>query len=166
MAMPKGKVHDKYAPKSLQECIEIPHKPIQLIAELFLSGKEFSVGQLAKAMKLSNTNARIQLDFLIKHKLVYLHRWDKTHSHNWTAMFIAGDKPHAPSPNMKNALTIKKPEPPPPPPPKPLSATAADAAAQLAHLKELASALVPIRTPEEQHAVNWAYWEHLAGRAA
>ena len=164
MVMPKGRVHDKYAPKSLQECIEIPHKPIQLIADLFLAGNEYSVGQIAKAMKLSNTNARIQLDFLIKHKLVYLHRWDKTHSHNWTAMFIAGDKPHAPPPNMKNALAIKKAAP-PPPPPKPLSATAADAAAQLAHLKELASALVPIRTPEEQHAVNWAYWEHLAGRA-
>ena len=124
MAMPKGKVHDKYAPKSLQECIEIPHKPIQLIADLFLAGDEYSVGQLAKAMKLSNTNARIQLDFLIKHKLVYLHRWDKTHSHNWTAMFIAGDKPHAPSPNMKNALTIKKPvEPPEPPKPPPPTTT-------------------------------------------
>lgn len=165
MAMPKGRVHDKYAPKSLQECIEIPHKPIQLIADLFLAGDEYSVGQLAKAMKLSNTNARIQLDFLIKHKLVYLHRWDKTHSHNWTAMFKAGDKPHAAPPNMKNALAIKK-EAPPPPPPKPLSATAADAAAQLAHLKELASVLVPKRTPEEQREINQQYWEHLARRAA
>ena len=165
MAMPKGRVHDKYAPKSLQECIEIPHKPIQLIADLFLAGNEYSVGQLAKAMKLSNTNARIQLDFLIKHKLVYLHRWDKTHSHNWTAMFKAGDKPHAAPPNMKNALAIKKAAP-PPPPPKPLSATAADAAAQLAHLKELASVLVPKRTEAEQREINQQYWEHLARRAA
>ena len=165
MAMPKGKVHDKYAPKSLQECIEIPHKPIQLIAELFLSGEEFSVGRLAKAMKLSNTNARIQLDFLIKHKLVYLHRWDKTFSHNWTAIFKAGDKPHAPSPSMKNALAIKKPAP-PPPPPKPMSVTEAEAAEQIRHLKDLAAALIPVRSAQEQHEVNWNYWRHISGEAA
>ena len=160
MAMPKGKVHDKYAPKSLQECVEIPHKPIQLIAELFLSGKEFSVGQLAKAMKLSNTNARIQLDFLIKHKLVYLHRWDKTHSHNWTAMFIAGDKPHAPSPNMKNALTIKKPEPPPPPPPVVVPPPPPS------YFQELSRALVPVRDEQGRREVNWMYWKHIAREAA
>ena len=160
MAMPKGKVHDKYTPKSLQECVEIPHKPIQAIAELFLSGKEFSVGQLAKAMKLSNTNARIQLDFLIKHKLVYLHRWDKTHSHNWTAMFIAGDKPHAPSPNMKNALTIKKPEPPPPPPPVVVPPPPPS------YFVELSRALIPERDEQAKREVNWMYWKYLAGEAA
>lgn len=158
MIMPKrGKVHDKYAPKALEECFEIPYKPIQLIAELFLSGEEFSVGQLAKAMKLSNTNARLQLDFLVKHKLVYLHRWDKTHSHNWTAMFKAGDKPHAAPPNMKNALAIKKPEPPPPPPPPAEPPPAG-------YFAELSAALVPIRYPEEQHAVNWDYWNYIARR--
>ena len=160
MAMPKGRVHDKYAPKSLQECIEIPHKPIQLIADLFLAGDEYSVGQLAKAMKLSSTNARIQLDFLIKHKLVYLHRWDKTHSHNWTAMFIAGDKPHAPSPSMKNALTIKKPEPPPEPPKPPAPPPPPS------YFQELTAALVPKRSTNEQREVNWMYWKHLAREAA
>lgn len=160
MAMPKGKVHDKYAPKSLQECLEIPYKPVQLIAELFLAGDEYSVGQLAKAMKLSNTNARIQLDFLIKHKLVYLHRWDKTHSHNWTAMFIAGDKPHVPSPNMKNALTIKKPEPPPEPPKPPAPPPPPS------YFQELARALIPERDEQAKREVNWMYWKYLAGEAA
>ena len=161
MAMPKkGKVHDNYSPKSLKECLDIPYKPIQMIAELFLSGNEYNVVQMAEHMGISRTNARVQLDFLLKHKLVYLHRWDKTYSHNWTAMFKMGNKPHAPSPNMKNALKLNKPEPPPPPPvvvapPPPPS-----------YFDELSKALIPARDEQARHEVNWMYWKYLAGEAA
>ena len=166
MVMPKrGKILDKFEPKSLQECLGLPYKPITVAAELFLTKEECSVVQMAKHMGISRTNARIQLDFLLKHKLVYLHRWDKTHSHNWTAMFKAGDKPHAAPPSMKNALAIKKPEP-APPPPKPLTVSEAEAAEQLAYLKELAVALVPQRSANEQYEVNWKYWHHISGEAA
>lgn len=160
MARAKGKTLDQYAPKSLQECLDIPHRATQLAAEAMMTGEELSVEQLAVKMRMSRASAKTQLDFLGQHKLVYLFRWDKTHSHNWTAMFIAGDKPHAPSPNMKNALTIKKPEPPPEPPKPPAPPPPPS------YFQELSRALIPERDEQAKREANWMYWKYLAGEAA
>lgn len=157
MAMPKGKILDKYEPHSLSDCLAIPYKAIQKVAEKFMTGDEYTVTALAEELGMSLTNTREQFYYLQKHKLIHIARWGKTHSNNWTAMYKAGNDANVPAPGGISTLVVKAPEPPPQPAAPP---------PQNSYFAELSAALIPIRSPEEQHAVNWAYWNHLARRAA
>lgn len=158
MAMPKGRILDKYEPHSLSDCLDIPYKAIQNVAEKFMTGAEYTVSGLAAELGMSLTNTREQIYYLQKHKLIYIAKWGKTLSNNWTAMYKAGNDANVPAPGGISTLVVKTPE--PPPPKKPVEPT------PLSYLNELAKALIPTRTEQEQYEVNWAYWNHLARRAA
>lgn len=158
MAMPKGRILDKYEPHSLSDCLAIPYKAIQNVAEKFMTGAEYTVSGLAAELGMSLTNTREQIYYLQKHKLIYIAKWSKTRSNNWTAMYKAGNDANVPAPGGISTLVVKTPE--PPPPKKPVEPT------PLNYLNELAKALIPTRTEQEQYEVNWAYWNHLARRAA
>ena len=159
MPMQKGRTLDKYSPESLQECLDIPYKSIQLAAELFMTGEEFTVAKLADSMGSSRTSAKTQIDYLMGRNLIHLHRWDKTHAHNWTAVFKAGNNPHAINPGLKNVIEVKPPPPPPEPEPiaEPLPKT---------YFQDLARALVPVRDEQGRREVNWRYIKYIAGEAA
>ena len=158
MAMPKGRTLDKYEPHSLSDCLAIPYKAIQRVAEKFMSHKEYTVTALAEELSLSHTNVREQIYYLQKHKLIHIARWGKTTSNNWAAIYKAGNTADAPVPSGVNTLVVKA----PPPPPEPV----VTAAPPPSYFKELAHALVPMRDEQARREVNWMYWKYLAGEAA
>ena len=156
MVMPKGRTLDMYEPESLRDCVDIPYKKIQVTAALFLTNHEYTVMELAAKLGISRTNARTQIDFLLKHKLIYLCRWDRTRSYAWTAVFKAGNLPDAPSPYTKATTEAKGSEPVPEPVVEETPASN--------YFHELAQALVPVRSEPELHTVNWNYWHHISGK--
>lgn len=153
----KGRTLDRYSPKSLENCMTIPYKAIQKAAEKFMTDREFSLTQLAKELGLSIANTREQVQFLLKHKLVYLLRWERTQTNSWAAVYKAGNKENAPRPSSKDAQAMPTTE-------KQKACVIAPSAQN--HYTELSAALVPTRTPQEQYEVNWAYWNYLVRRAA
>ena len=159
MAMPKGKILDKYEPHSLSDCLAIPYKAIQRVAEKFLTRGEYTVSGLSEELGLSLTNTREQIYYLLKHRLIYIDKWGKTRSNNWSAIYKAGNADNVPAPGGISTLVVKAPPPPPPEPTvvEPLSPS---------YFKELAHALVPVRDDQGRHEVNWMYWKYLAGEAA
>lgn len=159
MAMPKGRILDKYEPHSLSDCLAIPYKAIQNVAEKFMTGAEYTVSGLAAELGMSLTNTREQIYYLQKHKLIYIAKWSKTRSNNWTAMYKAGNVANVPAPGGISTLVVKTPE---PTPPEPVVTTAPPPS----YFKELAHALVPMRDEQARREVNWMYWKYLAGEAA
>lgn len=157
MAKEKGKTLNLYAPESLRDCLDIPYKPIQLVSKIFLTGHEYSVLDVADRINMSRTNTRTQIDFLLKHRLIYLCRWDRTKSYSGTAMFKSGNLPSVENPFSKRAPKPAKPA----PPPKPVVVDP-----QITYFNELSRAIVPVRSSDEMYQANWTYWNHIARRAA
>lgn len=151
-----------YEPKTLQECITAPSIHLGRMAGIFYEGKEQTITGLSGKLGVNRTTVRKYVDFLMQRKFVYISRWDNSHGHVHAAVFRAGNKPNAAPPPMKTVLKVKEVAPPPPKNTfKPIDPTI-----NLQYLKDLSAALVPQRTEQEQYEVNWAYWNHLARRAA
>ena len=155
MVMPKGKLLDKYEPHSLNECFDIPYKPIQMAAQKFMTGDEYTVNVLADLLNMSLTSTREQIYYLMKHKLIYVSRWFKTKSNNWTALYKAGNAENAPAPGGVSMFSTKRVEQPKQDDIKPPS-----------HFDELARALVPVRDEAGRREINWQYWKYISGEAA
>lgn len=155
---------DGFNPKTIEECVTAPSETLAAAAKAFIEHGELTVRQLADKMGMHRTTARGQVDYLVVKKFVYISRWDKAHTHVWAAVFKVGNKPSAPAPADRTTMKVYEPKLRPKvfkPEPKPFMDEIS-----AAHITELTKVLVPVRTPEEQYEVNWAYWNHMARRAA
>ena len=155
---------DGFNPKTIEDCVTAPSETLAIAAKSLIESDGLTVRQLAAKMGMHKTTARGQIDYLLVRKFIYIDHWDKTHAHAWSAVFKVGNKPNAAVPAQRTTIKVENPKLRPKaekPEPKPFMDEIS-----AAHLTALTKALIPVRTPEEQYAVNWAYWDYMARRAA
>jgi len=155
-----GSKLDKFHPTCLEDCLDAPNRNLVIIVQAIME-KESGITELADRLKLGRTTVRSHIEYLMKRKYIHIAYWDGPLPGYKAAIYKPGNLPSAPMPvEKRNAIEAKK-LPKPPPPPKPFTTELPQG-----YLAELGAALVPARTQDEQYETNWAYWNHLARRAA
>jgi hypothetical protein len=149
--MQQGRTAGKtFIPKQFTDYFNCPHTKQREVAKALASSGAHTVQELCDLTGCTSTTVRTTLIEMKRRRFVYISGWCKTSQSGRAPIFSVGDQPDVERPSPKRAATHAEQT-------QRIAEHDHVADALALHCQSLAAALVPRRTAQEQHNVNWQY---------
>jgi hypothetical protein len=149
--MQQGRTAGKtFIPKQFTDYFTCPHTKQREVAKALARAGACTVKQLCDLSSCTATTVRTTLIEMKRRRFVYISGWYTTSQSNRAPIFSVGDQPDVERPRPKHAATRAEQN-------RRTAEHDPVADALSLHCRSLATALVPRRTAQAQHHVNWQY---------